>query len=62
MSEVGEILKLSPAVSGVCSQNFCVYNKLALLLRCSGKPDTQSTASWSKYPGQLSRPGQGTEI
>ena len=30
-----------------------VYNKLALLLGCSGKPDTESTANRSKIPGQL---------
>ena len=33
-----------------------VYNKLALLLGCSGKPDTESTDNRSKIPGQLGLP------
>ena len=33
-----------------------VYNKLALLLGCSGKPDTESSDNRSKIPGQLGLP------
>ena len=47
----------SNQLSGVCNQKVYDYNKLALLLRCSGKPHIQRTASWSKIPGLNCRPG-----
>ena len=46
----------SNQLSGVCNQKVYDYNKLALLLRCSGKPHIQRTASWSKNPGLNCRP------